>query len=179
MNNLLNKRRAGILLHITSLPGAGEYGDLGQDAYYFVDFLKNSGLTIWQTLPLGMTHAEGSPYACLSAHAGNPALINIDNLVKVGWLDATDVSQNNEQISSKDKTLLITKAYYRFLERGQEHDKVDFAHFCRAKAYWLDDFALFIALRNEFNQQCWNLWPEPYKERDVRVIKEARKQLKA
>jgi 4-alpha-glucanotransferase len=179
LNNLLNKRRAGILLHITSLPGTGEWGDLGPDAYYFVDFLKNSGLTIWQTLPLGMTHAEGSPYACLSAHAGNPALINIDNLIRVGWLDASDGSQNDGQrTSKKNKDFLIKKAYCNFLAHAEEHDKADFAHFCRAKAYWLDDFALFIALRNEFNQQCWNLWPEPYKERDVRVIKEAKKRLK-
>lgn len=179
MNNLLNKRRAGILLHITSLPGAGELGDLGQDAYYFVDFLKNSGLTVWQTLPLGMTHEEGSPYACLSAHAGNPSLINIENLIKVGWLDVAGAGQNDgREFSKNNKSFLIRKAYRGFLKCAEEHDKADFAHFCRAKAYWLDDFALFIALRDEFDRQCWNLWPEPYKERDVRVIKEARKRLK-
>ena len=86
MNNLLNKRRAGVLLHITSLPGTDKQGDLGQDAYNFVNFLHDSGVSVWQTLPLGMTHADGSPYQCLSAHAGNPELIDIDGLVNwVGY----------------------------------------------------------------------------------------------
>ncbi len=90
MNNLLNKRRAGVLLHITSLPGTDKQGDLGQDAYNFVNFLHDSGVSVWQTLPLGMTHADGSPYQCLSAHAGNPELIDIDGLVKLGWLQLSE-----------------------------------------------------------------------------------------
>lgn len=179
LNNFLNKRRAGILLHITSLPGPDSQGDLGPDAYYFVDFLKNAGVTVWQTLPLGMTHADGSPYGCLSAHAGNPALINIDSLVNLGWLDLSERCEDCLGSPEFNKSCLITKAYYRFLDRAEEHDRDDFAHFCQAKAYWLDDFALFIALRNEFGQQCWNQWPERYRERDARTIRNARKRLKA
>lgn len=90
MTNILNKRRAGILLHITSLPGPHAQGDLGQDAYDFVNFLCTAGITVWQTLPLGATHSDGSPYQCLSAHAGNPQLISIDSLVKLGWLLSLD-----------------------------------------------------------------------------------------
>ncbi len=178
MNNILNKRRAGILLHITSLPGPDEQGDFGRDAYYFVDFLKNTGVTIWQTLPLGMTHTDGSPYGCLSAHAGNPALINIDNLVKLGWLDSVECREGCRKSSESIKSCLLTKAYYGFMDRAEEHDRDDFAHFCQAKDYWLDDFALFIALRNEFGHLCWNQWPEPYKERDVKTMKMARSRLK-
>ncbi len=81
MDNLLNKRRAGVLLHISSLPGSDKQGNLGKEAYNFINFLKSAGITVWQTLPLGMPHADGSPYQCLSAHAGNPSLIDIESLV--------------------------------------------------------------------------------------------------
>jgi 4-alpha-glucanotransferase len=178
LNNRLQKRRAGILLHITSLPGPDRRGDLGQDAYYFVDFLKDTGVTVWQTLPLGMTHADGSPYQCLSAHAGNPELINIDNLVRLGWLTLSERCDECKRSSTFNKSCLVTKAYYGFLERAENQDKDDFAYFCQAKAHWLDDFALFIALRNEFDRHCWNQWPEKYKERDAKAIKEARERLK-
>ena len=74
--HVLKQRRAGVLLHITSLPK----GDMGHDAFKFVDFLSRVGATVWQTLPLNMTHADGSPYQCLSAHAGNPDLISLEKL---------------------------------------------------------------------------------------------------
>ncbi|MGR9013118.1 MAG: 4-alpha-glucanotransferase [Gammaproteobacteria bacterium] len=172
MNDILNKRRAGILLHITSLPGAGEQGDLGQEAYHFVKFLQDSGVSIWQVLPLGMTHADGSPYQCLSAHAGNPALINIDWLVTQGWLQRLE--KCDECAGNCNKRCLITKAYYGFLEGAEQLDKDSFAQFCQEKSFWLDDFALFLALRVEFGLQSWNQWPEPLKERDEKAIKEAR-----
>ncbi|MDO9270258.1 MAG: 4-alpha-glucanotransferase [Methylobacter sp.] len=176
MNDILNKRRAGILLHITSLPGAGRQGDLGGEAYNFVKFLHDSGVSVWQVLPLGMTHADGSPYQCLSAHAGNPELINIDWLVKQGWLQGSDKCE--ECAGDCAVRCLVTKAYYGFLERAERQDQNSFTHFCQEKAFWLDDFALFIALRVEFNQQCWNQWPEHFKERDEKAIKEARRRLK-
>lgn len=176
MNDILNKRRAGILLHITSLPGTGNQGDLGQEAYHFVKFLHDSGVSVWQVLPLGMTHADGSPYQCLSAHAGNPALINIDWLVKQGWLQRTDKC---EKCAGNCATrCLVTKAYHGFMDHAVHQDKDNFAHFCQTKAFWLDDFALFLALRTEFNQQCWNQWPEHFKERDAKAIKEASRRLK-
>jgi 4-alpha-glucanotransferase len=178
VNDILNKRRAGILLHITSLPGTGDTGDLGQDAYHFVNFLHDSGVSVWQVLPLGMTHADGSPYQCLSAHAGNPALINIDWLVNQGWLQRSEKGGERLGNCSCPKSCLIAEAFDGFLERAEQQDKDDFAHFCQAKAFWLDDFSLFLALRVEFNQQCWNQWPEHFKERDAKAIKEARRRLK-
>jgi len=90
MSAHLDKRRAGVLLHITSLPGRGECGDMGREAFNFINFLHDVGVTVWQTLPLGMPHGDGSPYQCLSAHAGNPALISMDWLVEKGWLAAVD-----------------------------------------------------------------------------------------
>ncbi len=176
MNNILNKRRAGILLHITSLPGTGRHGDLGLEAYNFVKFLSDTGVSIWQVLPLGMTHADGSPYQCLSAHAGNPSLINIDWLVNLGWLDR---SEKCEVCARNCATrCLVTKACYGFMERANQKDKNDFAEFCREKSFWLDDFAMFLALRAEFNQQCWNQWPEHFKERNEKALKEAGRRLK-
>jgi len=177
VNNLLNKRRAGVLLHITSLPGTDKQGNLGQDAYNFVNFLHDSGVTVWQTLPLGMTHADGSPYQCLSAHAGNPELIDIEGLVQPDWLQLSEHCEECQSTSAFNKSCLIAKAYHGFLKRAERRDWDDFAHFCQEKAFWLDDFALFIALRNVFNQQCWNQWPEPFKERDSKALKEARHRL--
>jgi len=179
VKNLLNKRRAGILLHITSLPGADKQGDFGQDAYYFVNFLHDAGIGVWQTLPLGITHEDGSPYQCLSAHAGNPAFIDIEGLVKLGWLQHSGQYEEGQGTAAFNKRSLVAKAYHGFIECAERRDWDDFAHFCQEKAFWLDDFALFIALRDELNQQCWNQWPEPYKERDSKALKEARHRLSA
>lgn len=178
VDNILNQRRGGILLHITSLPGDGENGDLGQEAYHFVNFLHSVGISVWQVLPLGVTHDDGSPYQCLSAHAGSPALINIDWLVTQGWLQLSEQCQKCRGTSKYNKSCLIAKAYAGFLERATAYDKNNFAHFCDEKAFWLDDFALFMALKNEFNQQSWNQWPVHFKERQTKALKEARRRLK-
>ena len=114
MSALLDKRRAGVLLHITSLPNNGLGGDLGREAYHFVNFLHNSGITVWQTLPLGMPHGDGSPYQCLSAHAGNPALISIDLLVETGWLNMSDVCSEAHHQTTCSKSCLLSKAFFGF-----------------------------------------------------------------
>jgi len=178
LNNVLNQRRAGVLLHITSLPGHDRQGDLGQNAYYFVDFLQNCGVSVWQTLPLGMTHADGSPYQCLSAHAGNPDLISLDQLVESGWLNFSDHGPAIRESREFNKSDLIAQAYYGFLDRASAAEQKEFAQFCEDKAFWLDDFALFIVLRNEFGGQGWNRWSERYKEREPKALKEVRRRLK-
>lgn len=172
MDSILNKRRAGILLHITSLPGTGEVGDLGQDAHNFVGFLHDTGVSVWQTLPLGITHADRSPYQSLSSHACNPELISIDWLYKQGWL------MHSEMPVDSPKSDLLAKAFLGFLERAERSDKLGFKRFCEAKVLWLDDFALFMALRNEFQQQCWNQWPKQYKDREAKALQKARRRLK-
>ncbi len=179
MNDILNKRRAGVLLHITSLPGEGSSGDLGQEAYNFINFLHDTGVTVWQTLPLGITHSDGSPYQCLSAHAGNPSLINLEWLVKQGWLvKSEDADTGDSNASENDKGYLLTEAFYGFLERATPQQKKAFKQFCQDKAFWLDDFALFMALRDEFRQQCWNQWPAPLKERQAKALSETRREFK-
>ena len=178
MDDILNQRRAGVLLHITSLPGDGDSGDLGPEAYHFVNFLKSVGVSVWQVLPLGVTHDDGSPYQCLSAHAGSPALIDINWLVRHGWLNLPEQCQESHGTAKFKKSALVKKALLGFLERGSEFDHSDFTRFSREKAFWLDDFALFMALKNEFNQQCWNQWPTHFKERQDKALKEARRRLK-
>lgn len=178
MTSLINKRRAGILLHITSLPGAGVMGDLGQDAYHFIRFLHDTGISVWQTLPVGLTHADLSPYQSLSAHAGNPSLINVEWLCKQGWLRANEIPADINSHISAGKNYVLLKAMHGFLEKADEGEKQDFGQFCQAKAFWLDDFALFMVLRHEFQQQCWNQWPEHYKNRDSKALQEARRRLK-
>ncbi len=178
MSDTLNKRRAGILLHITSLPGNGKNGDLGRDARYFVDFLHNTGVSVWQTLPLGATHSDGSPYQCLSAHAGNPDLINIDSLTEAGWLARSDTCNECTGVGKFRKNCLVAKAFEGFLSRAETEQKKKFKCFCQEKAFWLDDYALFMALRDEFDRLGWNQWPESYKNREKKALKDARARLK-
>jgi 4-alpha-glucanotransferase len=179
MSALLDKRRAGVLLHITSLPGKGESGDMGQEAFNFVNFLHDIGVTVWQTLPLGMPHGDGSPYQCLSAHAGNPALINMDWLVKKGWLAAAERCGDCHASHEFGKSCLIGKAFYGFDQYATAADKIDFQKFCHDKASWLDDFALFIALRNLFAHKSWSEWPDALKQRQPQALKESAKLLKS
>lgn len=179
MTSLLNKRRAGILLHITSLPGTGRMGDFGQDAYRFIRLLHKTGITVWQTLPLGLTHADLSPYQSLSAHAGNPELISVDWLRKHGWLRISDITPESNSFIDYPKSHLLKKAFHGFLKRAAQDDLRDYDKFCQEKSFWLDDFALFMALKHEFDQLCWHEWPEHLKNRESKALKEAKKQLKA
>ncbi|WP_409521129.1 4-alpha-glucanotransferase [Methylomonas sp. MS20] len=175
----LDRRRAGVLLHITSLPGHGECGDLGSEAFNFVNFLHDVGATIWQTLPLGMPHGDGSPYQCLSAHAGNPALISIDWLVDRGWLQLADRCNDCSGHGELSKSCLVTKAFYGFQVLADVSAQQDFKQFCQDKSSWLDDFALFIALRNVFGHKSWNEWPDGLKQRKPDALSESRQLLKA
>ena len=135
-------RQAGVLLHISSLPA----GNFGQGAYQFVDFLSEVGTKVWQTLPLNMTHSDGSPYQCLSAHAGNSAFICKQKLA--------------------DENMLAMNA----------GNAPSFKYFCRKHANWLNDFALFLVLRKQFHCASWNTWPKPYKLRDSKALNQVKKQ---
>lgn len=168
----VNQRRAGVLLHISSLPSAYYTGDLGAEAYKFVDFLHEIGASVWQTLPINMPHADNSPYQCLSAHAGNPDFICLEALQAQGLLTQDDLSG-----LITDKTQLLTKAFLAFSEQATTKDCQDFMSFCDKRADWLHDFALFLALRTKFNQSSWNTWPEHYKKRRIPTIRRAREEL--
>lgn len=169
---LKNQRHAGVLLHISSLPSNYYTGDLGIEAYKFVDFLHEIGATVWQTLPINMTHADNSPYQCLSAHAGNPDFISLEGLYAQGLLKKADFSG-----LITDKTQLLAKAYSAFAERSDPQEFKDFMNFCDKQADWLHDFALFLALRTKFNHAGWHSWPEAFKRRYIPSLREAREEL--
>ena len=176
--SLLSQRRAGVLLHISSLPNSSYMGDLGTEAYRFVDFLNIVGLTVWQTLPINMPHADNSPYQCLSAFAGNPDFISLEKLQAQGLL-----TENDLKGSITCKADLLAKAYLTFCEllktdkESVEKQNQSFKKFCKKQAHWLNDFSLFLAIRNNFNQLGWQFWPDAYKNRDVATLKKARKEL--
>ncbi|MEY4768358.1 MAG: hypothetical protein RL637_997 [Pseudomonadota bacterium] len=174
MITLLDQRRAGILLHITSLPGSLANGDLGQDAYQFVHYLHRAGIRVWQTLPLGQPHFDGSPYQCLSAHAGNTALIDLQPLVDQAWLPPLS---SLDHFPKLNKDQLIFQAFQQFSVKASTEQQQQFSQFCQQQVYWLEDFALFMALRREFQQQGWNLWPEALKQREPQAIAEAKQRL--
>ena len=105
---LKKQRQAGVLLHISSLPSGGSsQGSFGKNAFQFVDFLSEVGAKVWQTLPLNMPHADGSPYQCLSAHAGNPAFISMAVLSEQHWLSAEDLANYETNQTPEYKQLLI------------------------------------------------------------------------
>jgi len=177
MSNPLSIRRAGVLLHISSLPGDGGSGDFGQEAYNFINFLHAAGVTVWQTLPLGLPHGDGSPYQCLSAHAGNTAFISIKWLEVKGWLQATEQFGECHADDAFAKSCLIAKAFCGFKSLANKEDKDSFYQFCQDNASWLDDFALFFSLKQELEFKSWNQWPEPLKNRKPVAIKDAHHRL--
>lgn len=115
---ILDRRRAGILLHITSLPGPAQCGDLGADAYRFVDFIHKTGFTVWQILPVGPTQTDGSPYQSSSIHAGNPRLINVGALADQTLLPSEFAL--NVQITDADKKQLLIRAWNKFQSSPQQ-----------------------------------------------------------
>lgn len=161
--HVLKQRRAGVLLHITSLPKS----DLGEDAFRFVDFLSRIGTTVWQTLPLNIPHADGSPYQCLSAHAGNPHLISVDALKQQGWLSQHNLDTNHDQ------STLLALAFVNFNRLNTPQSQADFIRFTKQQAHWLDDFALFIALRQHHQNVAWIDWPSALKLRQLEAMKQA------
>ncbi len=167
----MRQRGSGILLHITSLPGAHGIGDLGPSAYQFADFLAETGQKFWQILPLNPTLSVhgNSPYSSYSAFAGNPLLISPDLLVRDGLLSAGDMKDRPESISdmvpyeevSSYKGRLLAAAYDNF--RGKMETDCEFQLFCRENSPWLDDYTLFVALKEHFGGAPWNKWPEDLK----------------
>ena len=164
---ILKQRRAGVLLHITSLPGAQATGDLGKEAFHFINFLKDTGISVWQTLPLGIPHEDGSPYQCLSTHAGNPALISREKLVEKGWLKESD------QFSTDS----LDQAFSGFKKQADKQEKENFDRFCRQKAWWLDDLALFLALREKYKNKSWSDWPVHVRDREQSELTKVSRQL--
>ncbi|MBK8162619.1 MAG: 4-alpha-glucanotransferase [Gammaproteobacteria bacterium] len=174
----LNTRRAGILLHPTSLPGPRGCGDFGDDAFRFIDFLSAAGQTLWQMLPLGPTHANGSPYQCLSVHAGSPRLISLDRLAQWGWLDGAALTRA-DAAGTEGHEELVELARAGFLERAPAEDRAAFDEFMSAQQDWLPDYALFQALRTRYECADWSRWPGALRDRDGAALEKARRKHRA
>ena len=159
------KRTCGVLLHPTSLPGPDGIGSLGSNARLFVDLLVDMGMSIWQILPLTPPAYGNSPYSSYSAFAGNPLLIDCEQLLKEGDLSLDNISaiSSGNRVDfaevSSHKEKLLRWAAHSFFERGDADRTKEFKTFCGATP-WLHDYALFMAIKRKFNGAPWNLWPD-------------------
>lgn len=176
-------RRSGILLHPTSLPGPGGIGSLGEEARWFVRFLEAAGQSLWQVLPLGPAASGNSPYSAYSAFAGNPLIVDLRVLVAEGDLDAAGLTIDlpDEWVDfpgvQRHKTGLLHRAAARFFTAGTQGRKEEFWSFCDANNWWLDDYALFMALKEYFGGKSWNRWPDSVVQRDAKALEEYSRQL--
>ena len=176
-HSILDRRRAGILLHITSLPGNLKNGDLGQEAYRFVDFMVGCGLTVWQTLPVNPTHPDGSPYQCLSAYAGNPRMIDLGWLVDRGWLTPDDIREASFPDSGFDQRERCLSLAYEAFARSGAAQADSYQAFLRLHQNWLPDYGLFMAIRADLGGLSWHEWPKPLRDRRPAALRAARKRL--
>ena len=172
-------RTCGVLMHITSLPSPYGVGTLGSEAYKFVDFLKKADQTYWQILPVGPTGFGDSPYQSYSAFAGNPMLIDIDELIKAGLVseDDKDLKILAEKKEFADfgqmfsfKRLILAKAHAAFAANADSEQMYLFGKFCRKNAWWLDDYAMFMSMKYFFKQVMWTEWADSYRLRDPQTL---------
>ena len=187
----MSPRTAGVLLHPTSLPGPYGIGDLGPECFRFLDFLKAARQGLWQVLPLGPTGYGDSPYQCFSAFAGNPLLVSLDRLVEDGLLSKSDVARPPR---FPERTVdfgavidwkgpLLDKAFSTFEKKATTSEREALAEFSVREAGWLDDFALFMALKERNGGRAWPAWDRALVERDpsalARVAEESAERIRA
>ena len=178
-------RNSGLLLHISSLPGDEGIGTMGKEAFHFVDFLQETGQTLWQILPIGPTGFGNSPYMCYSAFAGNPLLIDLKLLVDDNFLTENDfpgipkfpARRIDFQKVIPWKFTILRKAFENFRLEIPEKIKGEYAQFLKEHTWWLKDFALFMALKQHFGGQQWSDWEPDLKFREKRILNEFTKLL--
>ena len=175
-------RASGIIMHIASLPGEYGIGTFGESAYKFADFLSKAGQKYWQILPLGPTSYGDSPYQSFSAFAGNPYFIDFDLLNKEGLLKKSDYENidfgNNREsidygILFKEKMRVLRIAY----ENSIGKDREEIEKFREKNKLWLEDYALFMAIKEEFNLVSWQKWDEDIKTREKSTLEKYKKKL--
>lgn len=180
------ERSSGILFHPTSLPGKYGIGTLGKEAYAFIDFLKKSRQKLWQIFPLGPTGYGDSPYQLFSSFAGNPYLIDFDLLIEAHLLSEEDLrdvffGDNEEYIDYgavyNQKYPLLRKAYENFKSSDNHEMRENLEHFKRENASWLNDYSLYISLKNHFNGLPWNEWAHDIKNREHGAMEHYRNEL--
>ena len=172
-------RRSGILYHITSLPSPYGIGSIGRHAREFVKFLVEAGQSCWQILPLCPTSYGDSPYQSFSTFAGNANLIDLDDLVNEGLLSreecravnwGSDPLRVDYDAVSENKNKLLRKAFRRFAANVS----TDYADFCEAESAWLDDYALFMAIKRGCGNASWDTWDDGLRLRDPDALQRAR-----
>ncbi|WP_034384485.1 4-alpha-glucanotransferase [Deinococcus sp. YIM 77859] len=179
------KRSSGILLHPTSLPGPYGIGELGASARQFVDWLAQAGQTYWQVLPLGPTGYGDSPYQAFSAFAGNPYLIDLTTLHEEGLLQASDFAGMPDFSPARVdfgmqyvwRTQMLTRAHAHFVSGAHPELRAEFEAFAAEEAAWLDDYALFMALKDVHGGLPWNAWEPATRDREPEALARAREQL--
>ncbi len=176
------KRASGILLHPTSLPGPFGIGDIGPQAYQWIDFLANAGSALWQVLPLGPTGYGDSPYQCFSAFAGNPYIISPQALLDNDLLHANDIVELTNLPDDKVdfgrvipyKLSILDCAFVRFKKHPNTTTQQAFETFQSTHAHWLEDYALFMALKEKHEGHPWVTWPKPLRDRDAQALNQFR-----
>jgi len=174
------KREAGVLLHVTSLPGPFGIGDLGPSACAFIDWMDGAGLRLWQILPINPPGSGNSPYSTFSSFAGNPLLISPDQMVRDGLLDGADLQQDLSFPTSRIdypgvetyKQKLFESAFRNFLRKSDRKQQAAFAAFCRdqAQAGWLDDYCRFTAIKAAHDDAPWHEWPRDLRAHDAQAL---------
>lgn len=165
LNRLLEKRRSGLILHPTSLPGPGNVGRIGAEALHLLDWMDEAGFSVWQVLPLNPPQADGSPYACISAFAGDTRLIDPEGLARKGWRRSTGLGTPVGQALSEARLAL---------ESTKGADWEAYHAFCEAQSDWLEDLALFVVIKRLQGNRPWWTWPEPLVKRDPRQLEALR-----
>ena len=177
----LSQRSAGVLLHITSLPGPHGVGDFGPGAYHFVDWLVSAGQRLWQLLPLNPIGPCDSPYQSVSAFAGSPLMVALEPLVARGWLAAPALPEGGFDAHRVDygrvvpwRLAQLRAAAAGYAEHASAADRAAFAAWCAEQAYWLDDYALFMAIETANRGRPWWQWSLPLRTRVPAALAAAR-----
>lgn len=183
-DDLLSQRMSGVLMHPTSLAGGGACGTLGPEAEALLSFLKRTRQRCWQTLPISPTPGNGSPYSALSAFAGNTWLIAHEPLVAAGWIEhggsfagVPSGDHCDFAAAAHRADRLIEAARGGFEARAGSADRADFEAFREREAGWLEDYALYKALRNEYGERNWTDWPHELARREPAAVAAAREHL--
>lgn len=172
-------RRSGVLMPVSSIPSRYGIGTFSRQAYDFINLLEQAGQTYWQILPLGPTGYGDSPYQSFSTFAGNPYYIDLEALIEKGWLteeecDQYDFGDNEEYIDYEKIYRSRFKALRTAYENSRIKEQEDFQRFCRENAYWLDDYALYMAVKNSFGGKSWSEWDDDIRLRRPEAMKRCR-----
>ncbi len=172
----MRSRQGGILLHPISLPGPFGIGDLGPELFRFIDFLHSNRQQLWQILPLGPTGYGNSPYQSFSSFAGNPLLISPDKLIDIGLLSPENISipkftSNIDYSKVIDfKMDLLLQAFTNYSNKSFSSLKKRFKGFLETHHYWLEDYTIFMTIKEAHDLQAWNTWEEPLKLRNTSTL---------